>query len=281
MTNLLAYIPVLNQRYLDWFKKHPDSNLFLISQDIAESLVPRLARNMVALPTYMMRETLLCRNHYFGIRSVEIFLPDWFVFPSVILPDEDVSHAFAEKYLNLFNNQYTFETIWARWDMTTVKRQSPVMADVDSTNSVGHNLRMEIARKVAPKSPDWWRRVGSALFVNGDCVAIACNDHYPTEYEADMMGDPRLNFGAGQPGTYLSLHSERAVISYCAKKGISTEGASLYVTCFPCEDCAREIVAAGITAVFFEEGYSALNAQEVFRSRNVKIVQVIKDPVSA
>ena len=155
------------------------------------------------------------------------------------------------------------------------------MVDVEINTSQLANERIGIARTIAGKSPDWWRQVGAALFINDQCVSVGCNDHYPTEYETDIRGDPRMNFEAGQVGVYCSYHGEKTVISKCAKAGIATRGASIYVTVFPCEDCARAIVIAGIDYVFFEEGYSALDAQEVLRSAGVKIIQVKKDPESA
>lgn len=281
MSNLIAYIPVLNKRHLDWFANHPDSTLYLISQETAKKLLPRLERNVVAVPTPVIAKMLRSLFSVISIKEVFIFGENKEIPPNdCILPAEDVCFLFAEKILHpLGVRRFQFEEIWARWDMTAVKRQSPVMEGIDVTTS--HNLRMEVARKIAPKSPDWWRQIGAALFVCGSCQAVACNNHYPTEYEQDAMGDPRMNYDAGQIGKYLSVHAELAVILQCAYKGIPTSGSCLYTTVFPCENCARAIVLAGIDNVFFEEGYSALDALEILRGAGVKIVQVKKeDPVA-
>ncbi|MEK7116976.1 MAG: deaminase [Patescibacteria group bacterium] len=289
MTNLIAYIPALNQRHLDWFKKHSNGDLYLIPQEMAQSLLPRLSRNLAAVPTLVQISSIRSLPDPWKVWQVLKFDPinhepflgrpagwgePW------ILPDEDISHAVVEKYFTSTRAEAKFENIRARWDMTAVKRRSPIMAGVDVIT--GHNLRMEFARKEAAKSPDWWRRIGAALYVNGHCMAVGCNDHYPTEYEQDIKGDPRGNFEAGQPGKYLSFHAEKTVIAKCANAGIATKGAILYTTVFPCEDCARAIVVAGIDHVFFEEGYSTLDAQEVLRGAGVQITQVVKkDPESA
>jgi dCMP deaminase len=283
MANLIAYIPALNQRHLDWFNRHSRCLLYLIGQDMAQVIIPRLSRNLAAVPTSVQADSIRGLPYPWKVNRVLIFDPanhepflnrpagwsePW------VLPDEDISHAVVEKYFTGTRAEAKFEDIRARWDMTAVKRQSPVMVGVDVTTN--HNFRMEIARKEAPKSPDWWRQIGAALFVNGYCAAVGCNNHYPTEYEQDMKGDPRGNFEAGQPGKYLSFHAEKTVICKCAERGIPTRGAILYTTVFPCEDCARAIVVAGIDHVFFEEGYSALDAQEVLRSAGVRITQVVK-----
>ncbi len=52
-----------------------------------------------------------------------------------------------------------------------------------------------------------------------------------------------------------SIHAEMAALMAASRGGISTTDASMYVTVFPCHNCARHLVAAGIKAVFFIEPY--------------------------
>lgn len=281
MSNLIAYIPVLNKKHVEWFRKHPGSNLYLVGQELAEAFLPRLSRNMAALPSDIMFQMLhkSCSQLQLGWVSQFSITVDPKIYQGAILPDEDISHAISEEFLTPASISHTFEEIWARWDMTAMKKSSPVMADVEIT--FNHMKRLLVAKNEAKKSPDWWRQVGAALFQSDHCVAVGCNNHYPTEYEQDAKGDPRMNYNAGQIGKYLSYHAEKTVISLCADAGIPTRGSCLYTTVFPCEDCARGIVLAGIDHVFFEEGYSALDAQEILKGAGVKIVQIIKDPASA
>ena len=52
-----------------------------------------------------------------------------------------------------------------------------------------------------------------------------------------------------------SVHAEMDAVVSAARKGTSTVGAKLFVTTFPCHNCARHIVAAGIDEVQFIEPY--------------------------
>lgn len=52
-----------------------------------------------------------------------------------------------------------------------------------------------------------------------------------------------------------AVHAEMEAILGCARKGISTRGCTLYVTTFPCHECAKNIIAAGIERVVFIEPY--------------------------
>lgn len=53
-----------------------------------------------------------------------------------------------------------------------------------------------------------------------------------------------------RPKKYLYIeHAERNAIYLAARRGICTEGATLYVPWFACADCARAIIQAGIKRV--------------------------------
>jgi hypothetical protein len=49
----------------------------------------------------------------------------------------------------------------------------------------------------------------------------------------------------------------------CARAGVSPEGAVLYVTTFPCHNCTRHIIAAGIERVYYIEPYGKSRAEEL------------------
>ena len=52
-----------------------------------------------------------------------------------------------------------------------------------------------------------------------------------------------------------TIHAESNAILQCAKFGVSTEGAHIYVTHFPCLQCTKQIIQAGITKVIYENPY--------------------------
>lgn len=61
-----------------------------------------------------------------------------------------------------------------------------------------------------------------------------------------------------------SVHAEMEAIVSVARLGTgSTSGSTLYTTTFPCHNCARHIVAAGVTTVFYVEPYSKSLALEL------------------
>lgn len=50
-------------------------------------------------------------------------------------------------------------------------------------------------------------------------------------------------------------HAEMNSITYCSKQGIETNNSEMYVTVSPCLTCAKAIISAGITSVYFYELY--------------------------
>jgi len=49
----------------------------------------------------------------------------------------------------------------------------------------------------------------------------------------------------------------------CARSGVSPTGGILYTTTFPCHNCTRHIVAAGIERVIYIEPYAKSRAEEL------------------
>jgi deoxycytidylate deaminase len=61
-----------------------------------------------------------------------------------------------------------------------------------------------------------------------------------------------------------NVHAEMAALLDAAKRGVSVGGLSLYCTTFPCHECAKHIIAAGIKRVVYIEPYPKSRAKELF-----------------
>jgi cytidine deaminase len=62
------------------------------------------------------------------------------------------------------------------------------------------------------------------------------------------------------------LHAEQAAIINAARGGVTTQGATLYSTTFPCHECAKMIVGAGISEVHYIEPYPKSLVDRLFRN---------------
>ncbi len=72
-----------------------------------------------------------------------------------------------------------------------------------------------------------------------------------------------------------TIHAEMNAILQCAKFGVPTDGADIYVTHFPCLQCCKAIVQAGIKTVYYAIDYkNHPYALELFEQANIATVQV-------
>ena len=272
---IIAYVPAIHQGYLNFFDKFP-GDVFLIDSELLEDDLPRLERDIRALPAPYVAAMLETIPSITSVTVLEassdiIALADSL---RVVMPDEDVSHIFAEKYLA--GREVVFEKTFLRWDKQISTTETIVPKDRVVTNDEFARTIIKHANEDASRSPDWWRQVGAAVVKNGEVVLNGHNRPYPeADYALGVFGDPRSNFDAGENiDLSKAIHAEAELIARAARDGLSLSGADLYVTTFPCPICAKSVAAAGIKRVYYEKGYSLLDAEDVLKSQGVEIVLV-------
>jgi deoxycytidylate deaminase len=60
-----------------------------------------------------------------------------------------------------------------------------------------------------------------------------------------------------------ATHAEVSALMDAARRGVSVEGCTMYVTTFPCHECARNIVSSGVSRVVYIEPYAKSLALEL------------------
>jgi deoxycytidylate deaminase len=60
-----------------------------------------------------------------------------------------------------------------------------------------------------------------------------------------------------------AVHAEMDALLCSARSGVSPVGANVYTTTFPCHNCTRHIIAAGIERVFYIEPYAKSRSEEL------------------
>ncbi|MCG6382054.1 anti-phage dCTP deaminase [Vibrio fluvialis] len=66
------------------------------------------------------------------------------------------------------------------------------------------------------------------------------------------------------------VHAEMDALLSCSRAGIPTTGSTLYCTTFPCHNCAKHIIASGITRVVYVEPYPKSRALD-FHSESIQL----------
>lgn len=273
-TTVIAYVPTPHAGYLKFFRSYTGSVLYVLGKEFIKQFQP-LVRN---LPGVMSHEAGIMIQALDIFEKVRIFTPEKIdeVRQShlIVMPDEDVSHALAEKYFA--DAAIIFDDRWRlRWDWgATQAKRCPGGERIISKSESDREL-MRNAFIIADKSPDWWRQIGALLVKEGKVLLAAFNRHVPNEQSQYCYGDPRSNFEQGQCiDVSGALHAESGLIAEAANRGICTKGCDLYVTTFPCPPCAYACAFTGIKRLFYVDGYSLVAGAETLQDKGVEIIRV-------
>jgi dCMP deaminase len=131
-------------------------------------------------------------------------------------------------------------------------------------------LYSEIAKLMAKRATCERSQVGCVITLKGRIIT--------TGYNSSPSGTPHCcDVGCLiEPDTgrcIRTIHAEAGAISFAARNGISLEGSSIYVTLSPCLDCAKLILNAGISSVFYGEEYRKPDGIIFLRNSGVSCTQ--------
>jgi len=120
-------------------------------------------------------------------------------------------------------------------------------------------------RAIRPSKDEYFMMIAKLVSLRATCPrlrvgAVAVKDGYilATGYNGAPRGmDHCLDVGCliVDGHCHRAVHAEQNVIAMAARKGISLEGATLYVTHFPCDTCFKLVINAGIKEIVYEEMY--------------------------
>lgn len=135
------------------------------------------------------------------------------------------------------------------------------------------NVRFwSLAKEVAEWSKDPTTAVGAVIVSPTKSVLSTGYNGFPPGVNDDVMDRYQ------RPEKYYwTEHAERSAMYFAAANGVSISGAGLYVTMFPCSDCARGIIRTGIVHVCappWREGQWAESSQRAARMLDEAGVQV-------
>lgn len=127
---------------------------------------------------------------------------------------------------------------------------------------------MEFAVTVAKRSTCLRRRVGAVVVFGGRPLSIG--------YAGAPEGMPHCTpetCNVDNP-CKNTIHAEANAIAWASRYGVSTQGGILYTTCSPCESCAKLILAAGISKVFYRELYRDVDPIELLVRGGIRVAEL-------
>lgn len=272
-TTLIAYVASPHGGYLKLFRAYEGGHLGIFGMDLIQEF-PQLTKHLPGVHPADAAAMIRALRIFSSVRVFGRLDLEELSGTTVVMPDEDVSRAVAERYLA--HMQVTFDGRWRlRWDWENSHHQRVPEGEIAASNSELDTAFMRSAADAAERSPDWWRQIGAVLARNGEILLTAHNTHLPSEQSAYVCGDPRSNFGTGERiDASLARHAEIGIIAEAARRGIAMEGCDLYVTTFPCPQCAYACADTGIRRLFYRDGYSLIAGADSLRAKGVELIRV-------
>jgi dCMP deaminase len=138
---------------------------------------------------------------------------------------------------------------------------------------------MRIAHEVSTRATCPRRSVGALVVRDRRILATGYNGA-PKGLPHCPPGGPDNDWPAGcmRAGHCIrTLHAEQNALLQAALFGVPTSGATMYVTCQPCNTCAKMIINAGIERVIYEGDYPDEFSKEIFRDAKLEVLRLVGD----
>lgn len=72
-----------------------------------------------------------------------------------------------------------------------------------------------------------------------------------------------------------TVHAEMNALIQCARFGVATEETEMYVTHFPCLQCTKHIIQAGVKKIYYAEDYrNDPLAEQLFKEANIDVEKI-------
>lgn len=124
----------------------------------------------------------------------------------------------------------------------------------------------KIVKVTAERSPCERLQVGCLLVKDNRIISQGYNGFLPGCPHESIVRDNHEQ---------ATLHAEQNALMDCAKRGVSCEGCTAYVTHYPCIICTRLLLAGGIKKINYLNDYKNDELVEKFTEQsNVEVVKL-------
>lgn len=137
---------------------------------------------------------------------------------------------------------------------------------------------INIAHEIASASKCVSKQVGAVIVKDGRILSTGyngtptgytnCSEHWNKQYTKEHHDWSK---------TY-EIHAEMNALIWAARKGISIEDATIYVTLEPCSECSKNLIAAGIKKIVYDKAYEHTDSKIIskFIKDNGVVIEQIK-----
>ncbi len=132
---------------------------------------------------------------------------------------------------------------------------------------------MEIAALVSSRTTCLRRRVGAVIVKDKRLLSTGYNGAPMGLKHCAEIGCLRQKLGVKSGEKHelcRAIHAEQNAIIQAATFGVPLQGASIYITHFPCVLCSKMIINAGIKRIVYSQGYPDQMSQDILKEAKLK-----------
>jgi dCMP deaminase len=129
--------------------------------------------------------------------------------------------------------------------------QNQSLEIISTIKSWDHRLNwndyfMTIAFLSSSRSPCQRLHVGCIIVKDNRIICTGYNGFLPKASHTSLIRDKHEQ---------ATVHAEQNSVSDCAKRGVSIENTTAYITHFPCINCFKILAASGIQNIIYADDY--------------------------
>lgn len=124
------------------------------------------------------------------------------------------------------------------------------------------SMYMDFAARASEESKCPRTHVGCALVLKSGVMCPGLNGMASggaNEWEYTDNGNPEV------------VHAELQALGKCLEQGLSTYGATMYVTLSPCLECSKLLVRAGVKRVVYRDAYRITDGLDYLKKYEVQV----------
>ena len=125
----------------------------------------------------------------------------------------------------------------------------------------------ELTKLTATRSPCKKLQVGCILVSDNRIVAQGYNGYLPGANHEQKNRDGH---------EMATVHAEQNAIADCAKRGVSSNNTTAYITHYPCVNCMKIMCAAGINEIKYKNDYNNDELVAYFANQSNVTISKIK-----
>jgi len=124
---------------------------------------------------------------------------------------------------------------------------------------------MSITVLTSLRSPSIKKKVGAVIVKRNRIISTGYNGFPSNSVHKSLMIDGK---------EVNTIHAEQNAIAQCAKMGISCDGCEIYVSHFPCINCAKMIIGSGISVVKYLKDNHNEKSIDFLMDSGVEIIKI-------